>query len=1104
MDERIDYVAPLFPKFRFRLRETFLRQFAGKQPEWGPVGYPVFKRTYARDLTEEQKWQREKFGLPTEGSEEWWEVCQRNTEEIYSRQRQQLKLLGQHWEESIAHRHAEEFFTRYWQGKFTGSGRMLWFLGTKALEEKGSAPLFNCAAVSTKFIADDFAEPFCWMMDLLMCGAGVGTDVRGEGTLTIQQPRVTEEVFVVKDSREGWVEALGVLLRGYGHGAEVPRRYDLSLIRPAGAPLMSFGGRSGGPEPLRRLLREVEALLSPHVGKVITSSMIADIANMIGVCVVAGGNRRSSEIIIGEINDDDFIALKDDTELRDLRRRRVMREIHVRNEWRLAAAANEEKYNEKTDLAYELVHATEFSPEAVAEKQRRLNEINAEIDAAYAADEEWQRLSALEWAHPLSTHRWASNNAVLSEEGTDFSRIAEARDRNGEPGNVWMDRIQKRGRLADPPMPGNERVILVNPCVTGDTRVMTSRGMERIDSLVGVQRDLVLDLRTGRPKGSTTESGAFLTGSKMVYRLTTTDGYALRLTADHRVMTSRGWVEACKLQEWDLIHIASTEGAFGDLGDYDSGVVAGWMAGTGGDDGETQELRFRGRSAEHRSTVLTRFWRASGDLSARTKEDEADCQFLRHPHLRDLSFVRNEELLWRGTRDFQRGFLEAMFTAGGRVYLDYTEGPTLSFAFLTVDTARKIQQILLNFRIFSSTKRTFSTAPAYSAEQNGDITCCDLSIRGGSLDRFAEEIGFLSKNMDRFLAQLLSKKSRAVKTEPFTSELESLYECGVEDVYDLTEPSTSSFVGNGIVVHNCGEIGLEHHELCNVPETFPSRHDSLEDWKRSLKYAYVLGKTISCIPTHDPKANAVMARNHRLGISTAGIADLYDRLGAQETRRWLDEGYRFLRELDEEYSSWMGVGRSVRLTSVKPGGTSPLLWNVEGGMKWPTAKFYYRLVRIDHGNPLLEVLRAAGYRIEQDFYAPSTSVAYFPVKIESKTRTDSEVSIWEKAEVLTMLQTYWSDNMVSVTLSFRPEETAEVRRVLAMFSDRWKTCSFLPMSDAGYIQAPYTPISEAEYYAATSSLRPMDFGALRGPTHDEGREDRYCDGEVCEVKIPSQ
>jgi adenosylcobalamin-dependent ribonucleoside-triphosphate reductase len=758
---RDSYVAPLFPQNRFRLHESFLAQFAGKQPKWGPVGYAVFKRTYARELTDSQKKLREKFGLSTDGSEEWWEVCQRSTEEVFSRQRQQLRMLGQHWDATIARRHAEEFYQRHWEGKFTGSGRMLWFLGTEALERKGSAPLFNCAAVSTKFIADDFAEPFCWMMDLLMCGSGVGTDVRGAGKITIQRPKITDELHVVEDSREGWVNALRVLLRGYGHGEPIPKGYDTSPIREAGAPLKSFGGRSGGPEPLRRLLREVEALLAPHVGKVITSSMIADIANMIGVCVVAGGNRRSSEIIIGDIDDNDFISLKDDTALRDIRRRKDAREQQVLQEWAQASRENGIKHAARRILQEHLMAATELTVDQVAVFQKQLSEINAEMSAVVVADNEWSELAADEYSHPLSTHRWASNNSVLSDDYTDFDSIADARDRNGEPGNIWLKRIQTRGRMIDPPMPGNERVMLVNPC---------------------------------------------------------------------------------------------------------------------------------------------------------------------------------------------------------------------------------------------------------------------------------------------------------------------------------------------------SEIGLENHELCNVPETFPSRHDSLEDWKRSLKYAYILGKTISCIPTHDPKANAVMARNHRLGISCAGVAELYERLGAQETRRWLDEGYRFLRDLDDEYSAWMGVGRSVRLTSIKPGGTSPLLWNVEGGMKWPTARHYFRLVRIDRGNPLLELLRESGYRIEPDFYAPNTDVAYFPVKLDGSIRTESEVSIWEKAEVLTMLQTWWSDNMVSVTLSFRPEETPEVRRVLAMFSDRWKTCSFLPLKDAGYIQAPYTPITEAQYAAAAAGLKPVDFSALRGVTHDEGREDRYCDGDVCEIR----
>lgn len=759
--QRLDYVAPLFQQNRFRLRLEFLANFAGKQPNWGPVGYPVFKRTYARDLTDAQKELRRIFGLSVDGTEEWWEVCQRNAEEVFSRQRQQLRMLGQHWDERIAHRHAEEFYTRYWEGKFTGSGRMLWFLGTEALERKGSAPLFNCAAVSTKFIADDFSEPFCWMMDMLMCGAGVGTDVRGAGSMVIKEPQRSNDVHVVEDTREGWIAAFGVLLRAYGHGEKLPASFDCSQLRPAGTPLKSFGGRAGGPEPLRRLLRDVSALLERNIGKMITSEVIADIANMIGVCVVAGGNRRSSEIIIGDIDDPSFIGLKDDTVLRVIRAKKAKREKQVLTEWANASTDNRAKLTAKELAEDHLMRAAELPVDQVAQLQVTLAELNRITSDVISADPEWIELSAAEYAHPLSTHRWASNNSILSEDHTDFDPIADARDRNGEPGNVWMRRIQTRGRMIDPPMPGNERVMLVNPC---------------------------------------------------------------------------------------------------------------------------------------------------------------------------------------------------------------------------------------------------------------------------------------------------------------------------------------------------SEIGLENHELCNVPETFPSRHESLEDWKRSLKYAYVLGKTISCIPTHDPKANAVMARNHRLGISVAGVAELYERLGAQETRRWLDEGYRFLRELDEEYSAWMGVGRSVRLTSVKPGGTSPLLWGVEGGMKWPTARHYFRLVRIDRGNPLLDLLRQSGYRIEPDFYAPSTDVAYFPVRLDADLRLESEVSIWEKAEVLTMLQSYWSDNMVSVTLSFRPEETREVGRVLAMFSDRWKTCSFLPLQDAGYIQAPYTPISEPAYVAATATLRPIQFESLRGSTHDQGREDRYCDGEVCEVR----
>lgn len=1075
--DRDSYVAPLYPQNVFKLHESFLAKFAGRQPNWGPVGYAVFKRTYARDLTESQIKQRERFNLSTEGSEEWWEVCQRCAEEVFSRQRQQLRTLGQHWDPQIARRHAEEYFQRQWDGKFTGSGRMLWFLGTEALEIKGSAAAYNCAAVSTKFIADDFAEPFVWMMDLLMCGAGVGTDVRGAGKLVIQQPKIADRVHVVGDSREGWCEAFGILLRGYGHGEEIPREFDYSQIRPAGAKLKTFGGRSGGPEPLKRLIRGASTLLDRSIGKAVSVDLIADIANMIGVCVVAGGNRRSSEIIIGDADDQQFIALKDDTELRDIRQRKEQRRAQVLRGWSDADEKNASLLEFQKLLTTSLMSASEHSVAQVAAMHVELAQINAELDAIVSADPEWSELSALEYAHPLSTHRWASNNSVLSEDDTDFDASAEARERNGEPGNVWMRRIQARGRMIDPPMPGNERVILVNPCVVGDTRVMTDRGMVKIKNLVGEKVGLRVDRRSGSDSGevSTTDVGAFFTGWKDIIEINTVEGYSIRLTPDHRVMTSEGWLAASKLRQGMLVHITNNGGSFGTNGSSEIGGAAGWLHGGGAVSSQKSPPAFRMERTQY--STASEWEVIEGDDRVKVKQFYVRASELEF--LDDLTSV--PEAVWLGTRECQVAYVVNLFSSPNSSAHSPVKPRNREMWFRTNlrTLAVEVQQILLNLGVQSRIE----------TEGSGTEQQHYIRVFGDSYDVFTWEIAGIGE---------IPIDYAPLRT--FLATVQSVDKRGVAEVFDLTEPTTSSFVANGIVVSNCGEIGLEHHELCNVPETFPSRHDSLEDWKRSLKYAYILGKTISCIPTHDPKANAVMARNHRLGISVAGVAELYERLGAQETRRWLDEGYRFLRELDEEYSAWMGVGRSVRLTSVKPGGSTPLLFGVEGGMKWPSARHYYRLVRIDHGNPLLDLLRDAGYRIEPDFYAPSTSVAYFPVKLEGDIRTDSEVSIWEKAEVLTMLQAYWSDNMVSVTLSFRPDETREVRRVLAMFADRWKTCSFLPMSDAGYIQAPYTPVTEAQYRAASSVLKPLNFAALRGGTHDEGREDRYCDGDVCEIR----
>ncbi|GAH24565.1 unnamed protein product, partial [marine sediment metagenome] len=154
---------------------------------------------------------------------------------------------------------------------------------------------------------------FEFVMDALMLGVGVGFDTKGAGKITIKSPEKGVTVFQIPDNREGWVEALRIVLEAFFYGKELPT-FDYGLIRPAGTPIRGFGGIASGPAPLKDMLVNIHKILDAKIGNPITSLDILDIMNLIGKCVVAGNVRRSAEIALGEATDLDFITSKQDEE----------------------------------------------------------------------------------------------------------------------------------------------------------------------------------------------------------------------------------------------------------------------------------------------------------------------------------------------------------------------------------------------------------------------------------------------------------------------------------------------------------------------------------------------------------------------------------------------------------------------------------------------------------------------------------------------------------------------------------------------------------------------------------------------------------------------
>jgi adenosylcobalamin-dependent ribonucleoside-triphosphate reductase len=609
---------------------------------------------------------------------------------MYSIQKDHCKTQRLTWNDTKAQASAKEAFDRLFNLKWTPPGRGLWVMGTELVNNQhNSAALQNCAFVSTaEMTKANPARPFAFLMEASMLGVGVGFDDKGaDKDFIIYEPK-GDELHVIPDDREGWVESVALLINAYLRPDQKNPVFDYKEIRPAGAPIKTFGGTAAGHEPLEKLHNYIRKLFGGRAGEKVTRTDIADVGNLIGVCVVSGNVRRSAELLIGRLDDDTFLNLK-----------------------------NPERFPERNS----------YDPASPG------------------------------WA-------WMSNNSVETTVGNNLDSIVEGIARNGEPGVIWMDVSRKYGRLIDPPN--------------------------------------------------------------------------------------------------------------------------------------------------------NKDWRAAG-------------------------------------------------------------------------------------------------------------------------------------------------------------------------------------------YNPCAEQTLESFECCTLVETYIGRHDDLDDFKRTLKFAYLYAKTVTLLPTHWEETNGIMQRNRRIGTSISGIANFADRVGLPVLREWMDAGYSVVQNYDRTYSEWLGIRESIKTTTIKPSGTVSILAGESPGVHWtPGGEHFLRAIRFANNDPMLPLFKMANYRVEPAVENPTnTSVVFFPIKSNAK-RSEKDVSIYEKMSLASTAQRHWSDNSVSVTISFNVEtEKEEVGTALHMYDGQLKTVSFLPMSNFVYPQLPYTQIDEKEYTDYLDKLFPIDFSGVYNGLAADAIGEAYCTTDACEIKL---
>jgi len=164
----------------------------------------------------------------------------------------------------------------------------------------------NTCAYNCSYVAVDDPKSFDETMLILMNGTGVGFSVERQYVNNL--PEIPAKMFdsdttiIVKDSKEGWAKGFRQLI-ALLYSGEVPK-WDLALLRPAGARLKTFGGRSSGPGPLDDLFKFTVRMFRGATGRKLNSLECHDIMCKIGEVVVVGGVRRSAMISLSNLTDE--------------------------------------------------------------------------------------------------------------------------------------------------------------------------------------------------------------------------------------------------------------------------------------------------------------------------------------------------------------------------------------------------------------------------------------------------------------------------------------------------------------------------------------------------------------------------------------------------------------------------------------------------------------------------------------------------------------------------------------------------------------------------------------------------------------------------------
>lgn len=946
--------------------------------------------------------------------------------------------------------------------KVSVSGRTLWLGGTNIAKTR-EASQFNCSFTEVETVYD--VVDVLWLL-LQGCGVGfkpvVGTlngfskpirDIKvirsnrtEKGGLDRNEEFWDEvnKVWTIKigDSAEAWAKSIGKLMAG-----KYPARtlvLDFSELRPAGERLKGYGWISSGDEAISKAYLAIANILSGRADALLTRMDILDIVNWLGTIL---SSRRSAEICLFD---------------------------YGQPEWQ------------------------EFS---VAKKDY--------------------------WLYG-NEHRQQSNNSLVFQEKPskkELETVFKIMESAGgsEPG--FINAVEARKRA--PWFKG------CNPSLRKGTRVYTNKGIVRIEDL---ENDF-FEVKT--IDGSWEDAGCKLSGhNKQLYKITLEGGHEYFCTREHTwpVFTKKSldiWnTDTIKLRTDELtpgqcLKLDMTDSLYpeGKLGSYSDGFFLGWLLSDGwittrSDNGKKQI----GLIVSNKEIEIIAI------LGEKLRELGSEAKFINRGTSWELNTQNQEVWNWiesfgvkdkkslptsifssKYSEDYRKGFMDATFSADGNV--EVVQSGCGIRVCLSSSSRERISDMadLLGFYGIKTSITSDTREGNFPNGKNYDKEYECHSLRFSSIDSvkyFTNLVTLTVQHKQDRLENIKNCQSKLLgKVRILSVEPTDIY----EDVWDIgVYNENHTFRVSQGYTGNCVEILLGNKSFCNLVEIDIGK---FKGDNAGLHYAVRLAARANyrqtCVDLRDGiLQESWHLNNYFLRLCGVGLTGIVKRPDMTEY------DYEYLARTAN--ASTVSMAEELELpypknsTCVKPSGTLSKIMDTTEGVHKPLGKYIFNNVNFGIHDPLVDKLRAANYRVINHPSDTSAVLVRLPMSYEDvpfdlvdgvEVNLETAISQLNRYK---LLQTSWTQQNTSVTISYDPSEVPEIIDWLLDNWDIYVGVSFLyrndptkTAKDLGYEYLPQEVVTKEIYEEYTGKLLPIDF---TGTESLEELQEEGCATGACPIK----